>query len=421
MSLDYWLIIIVSVSLGYTYYSRVSKGIVKLDHFGYIMIGIILYWLLPIYAYEKNIHTPNYRELYSSMSHKNKESYLFFVLIIVTALLLGDWISKRLPYTFNIQNIYYSREVLKVFLIIFVFLGCYSGYFMRNAFFTGYESIGEWPHERGMFNSVCIALTTLNVINSVTHIIYKYSFISGKRILYLLVFNKYFILAFIFNILTLFTGNRGYFIAFIMSLLLIANEIGGGIRFKKFIVIMTIVIIFNSFVAIVRSTEDTRFLYNFDNYFGNFIYEFVNVSVTLNYHIKDMIYNLVEFPVVLISKFIGIIPSAIFPGKFAYMVSPDEVGKIIVPYQATTHNYVELLINFGLIGTIFIFFFIGIGFNWLKSKKHYTPIYIAICAQLPFFFFRSFYDATVKHIFEFSILLPLLILVISHLRRKYST
>ena len=55
MSLDYWLIIIVSVSLGYTYYSRVSKGIVKIDHFGYIMIGIIFYWLLPIYAYEKNI------------------------------------------------------------------------------------------------------------------------------------------------------------------------------------------------------------------------------------------------------------------------------------------------------------------------------------------------------------------------------
>ena len=115
----------------------------------------------------------------------------------------------------------------------------------------------------------------------------------------------------------------------------------------------------------------------------------MNVSVTLNYHIKDMIFNLIEFPVVLISKFIGIIPSAIFPGKFAFMVSPDDVGKIVVPYQATTHNYVELLINFGLIGTIFIFFFIGIGFNWLKSKKHYTPIYIAVCAQLPFFFFRK--------------------------------
>ena len=132
-----------------------------------------------------------------------------------------------------------------------------------------------------------------------------------------------------------------------------------------------------------------------------------------------MDYNLVEFPDVLISKFIGIIPSAIFPGKFALMISPADVGKSVIRYQATTHNYVEFMINFGLIGTIFIFFFIGIGLNWLKSKKHYVPIYIAVSAQIPFFFFRSFYDAIVKYIFEFSILLPLLILFISYVYRKH--
>ena len=103
------------------------------------------------------------------------------------------------------------------------------------------------------------------------------------------------------------------------------------------------------------------------------------------------------------------------------MVSHHEVGKSVINFQATTHNYVELLSNFGLVGTILLFFFFSIGFNWLNSKKHYTPIYIAISAQLPFFFFRSFYDATIKHMFEFSILLPLIILSVSYLNRKYST
>jgi len=128
---------------------------------------------------------------------------------------------------------------------------------------------------------------------------------------------------------------------------------------------------------------------------------------------------LIEFPDVLISKFIGIIPSIIFPGKFALMISPADVGKTVIRYQATTHNYVELLINFGLIGTIFIFFVLGVTLNWLKSKKHYVAIYVAVSAQIPFFFFRSFYDATVKYIFEFSILLPIVILSISLLRKKY--
>jgi hypothetical protein len=131
-----------------------------------------------------------------------------------------------------------------------------------------------------------------------------------------------------------------------------------------------------------------------------------------------MNYNLVEFPYILISKLIGIIPSAIFPGKFALMTSPEEIGKIVIRFQGTTHNYVELLINFGLIGTILFFFILGVGFNWLKSKKYLTPIYIAASANLPFFFFRSFYDATVKHIIEFSILLPLAILLFSYVYRK---
>ena len=134
-----------------------------------------------------------------------------------------------------------------------------------------------------------------------------------------------------------------------------------------------------------------------------------------------MNYNLVEFPYILISKLIGIIPSAIFRGKFDLMISADDIGVTVKRFQGTTHNYVELLINFGLIGTIFFFFILGIGFNWLKSKKYYTPIYIAASANIPFFFFRSFYDATVKHILEFSIILPLAILFFSFVYRKYKT
>ena len=66
----------------------------------------------------------------------------------------------------------------------------------------------------------------------------------------------------------------------------------------------------------------------------------MNVGITLLYHIKDMNYNLMEVPDVLFSKLIGIIPSIVFPGKFALMVSPEEVGKSVIRYQASTHNYV---------------------------------------------------------------------------------
>ena len=65
------------------------------------------------------------------------------------------------------------------------------------------------------------------------------------------------------------------------------------------------------------------------SFIGAFFYEPVNVGVTSLYHIQDMDYNLVEFPAVLISKLIGIIPSAVFYGKFSLMVSPEDMGKIV--------------------------------------------------------------------------------------------
>ena len=419
MTLEYWSILIVGISFCYIYYSRVINGIVYLDHLVYIMFGIMFYWLFPIYIFENKFFTNVHDALYNSISLQNKKTYLFFVSIIIVSLLLGDWISRRLSYTFSFKNMYYSRKVLDVFFYILVFLGCYAAYFMWDYFFTGYETSGKWPHERGMFNSVCIALTTLNVINSITNVKYNNYYISIKRKFFLLAFNKYFILAFIFNLLNLSTGNRGYMITFFMSLLLIATEVGNGINIKKLFLIFIFITFLSSFVAIVRSGIGESYLYRSESHIGNIVYEPINVGVTLLHHLKDLSYGYFEIPVVLISKLIGIIPSAIFPGKFGLMISPADIGKTVVRFLATTHSYVELLINFGLIGTILLFFFLGIGFNWLKSKKHYTPIYIAASANIPFFFFRSFYDATVKHIFEFSILLPLLILLISFIQRKY--
>jgi len=231
-------------------------------------------------------------------------------------------------------------------------------------------------------------------------------------------YNKYFISALLFNLLMLSTGNRGYIVSFSFSIILIYVELYRGIKIKYLIMFIGSVILLTSFVGLIRSGADFT---KVEAFIGMFLYESVNVGVTLLHHLQYMDYSLFEFPAVLISKLIGIIPSVILPGKFSLMISPADVGKIVTRYQATTHNYVELIINFGLIGTIFFFFLLGIGFNWLKSKKHYTSIYIAASANIPFFFFRSFYDATVKHILEFSILFPLTILFISYVYRKYKT
>ena len=371
---------------------------------------------MPIYAYEYKLYIYHHIELYESIHIENIEIFLYFTLLIVFSILLSDFISRKFPVVFSVNKFCYSKRILDLFFWFIFIATCISAYFMRNIFFHGYEMSREWPFERGWFISGCLSLITLNVIYSWTQITKPIS-ISRRKLLKKLIINKYFISAFSFNILMLSTGNRGYFVSFMISIFLIYIEINRGIKLKYITLIIGLVVVFTSYVAIIRSGGT----FSWDQVRDNFFYESLNVGNTLFYHLQDMNYNLVEFPTILISKLIGIIPSAIFPGKFSLMVFPEDLGKIVSTFQGTTHNYVELLINYGLIGTMFFFFFLGLGFNWLKSKKHYTPIYIAACAHIPFFFFRSFYDATVKHILEFSILFPLLILFIGYVYRKYKT
>jgi len=417
MNIQYLIIANTSIIFVYLLFTRTYKTKITIDHFVLLLAGIIFYWLMPIYAYENNLYIYHHIELYKSINIENIELFLCFTLLIVFSLLLSDFISSKFPVVFSVNNFCYSKVILDLFFWSIFIATCISAYFMRNIFFRGYEMSSEWPFQRGWFISGCIALITLNVIYSWIQIMKPIS-ISRRKLLKKLIINKYFISAFLFNFLMLSTGNRGYFVSFLFSIILIYVELNRGIKLKYLILITGLVLLLTSFVALIRSGANYTTL---ESFIGVFFYESVNVGITLLYHLQYMDYSLFEFPAILISKLIGIIPSVIFPGKFSLMVSPENMGKIVNRFQGTTHNYVELLINFGLIGTIFFFFFLGICFNWLKSKKHYTPIYIAVSANIPFFFFRSFYDATVKHMLEFSILLPLVILYFSYAYRKYKT
>jgi len=417
MNIQYLIYANTIIIIVYIFFTRIYKTKIIIDHFALLLAGIIFYWLMPIYVCENDLTSHQYLiEFYKNIPIENIEMFLYFTLLIVFSILLSDYILSKFPVVISVNNYCYSKRILDLFFWFIFICTCISAYYMRNIFFHGYEITGAWPFERGWFISGCVSLITLNVIYSWTQIT-KPIPISRRKLLIKLIINKYFISAFLFNILMLSTGNRGYIVSFMISLLLIYIEINRGIKLRNLTFITGLIVVFTSYVAIKRSDG----IFSLTKFIDNFFYEALNVGKTLFYHLQDMDYNLVEFPTILISKLIGIIPSVIFPGKFALMVYPEDIGKIVKGFQGTTHNYVELIINFGLIGTILFFFFLGIGFNWLKSKKHYTPIYIAASANIPFFFFRSFYDATVKHILEFSIILPLLILFISYAYRKYIT
>ena len=224
MNIQYLIIANISIIFVYLFFTRTYKTKITIDHFVLLLVGIIFYWLIPIYAYENNLFISHHSELYESIHSENIEMFLYFTLLIVFSLLSSDFISSKFPVVFSVNNFCYSKVILDLFFWSIFIATCISAYFMRNVFFHGYEVSSEWPFQRGWFISGCLALTTLNIIYSCIQIKNTIS-ISRKKLLKIMFYNKYFISALLFNLLMLSTGNRGYFVSFLFSIILIYVEL----------------------------------------------------------------------------------------------------------------------------------------------------------------------------------------------------
>ena len=205
MNIQYLIFANTIIIFVYLYFTRTYKTKIIIDHFALLLAGIIFYWLMPIFVYENDLTSHHYRlEFYKSIPIENIEMFLYFTLLIVFSILLSDFISRKFPVVISVNNFCYSIRILDLFFWFIFICTCISAYFMRDMFFHGYEMSREWPFERGWFISGCLSLITLNVIYSWTQITKPIS-ISRRKLLIKLIINKYFISAFSFTILMLYS------------------------------------------------------------------------------------------------------------------------------------------------------------------------------------------------------------------------
>ena len=76
MSLNNLLLTNLGIIFFYIYYSRAFRTKFKIDHLALMAIGIVYYWLMPLYAYEYNLFIGHHSELYNEVSLINKKLYL---------------------------------------------------------------------------------------------------------------------------------------------------------------------------------------------------------------------------------------------------------------------------------------------------------------------------------------------------------
>lgn len=209
----------------------------------------------------------------------------------------------------------------------------------------------------------------------------------------------------LFGFLMYSTGNRGYFTLSIISVILVLQKVLKGFQLISSVVVIIGLSVLNAIWGLIRVKYDVTFF----KIAQNFLMEPGYVGMTLISFLNKNELHLIEFPIPLLSNVIGMIPSILFPEKFKYIQAIAEMGKPISVFQGTTHNYVELMVNFGLIGSMIFMFLLSLTLNFLKRNESLSGIYIAICSFLPFFFFRDFPNTLIKYILEFTVIQSVLL------------
>jgi hypothetical protein len=120
--------------------------------------------------------------------------------------------------------------------------------------------------------------------------------------------------------------------------------------------------------------------------------------------------ELFNWPVMLLSQLVNLVPSAVVPNKLDLMVTPEELGYSTSSPFGALSGFVSLTVNFGALGTLPVLFGASLWLTWLRARQTVLSqaIYAMVCGFIPFSFFRDpFYTSVVKSILQFGVIVPI--------------
>ena len=144
----------------------------------------------------------------------------------------------------------------------------------------------------------------------------------------------------------------------------------------------------------------------------NIVMETMFTSFSMIGFLAAGIIDILNFPIVLLSSFVNLIPSVIFEDKASLIIDMETLGYTLFAPLGALNSFVSFMVNFGAIGSLIVIFFFGYLFSALKKRTNILCkiYYIMLSGWLPFTFFRDpFSVSLVKNMFEFSIVIPTLV------------
>ena len=394
---------------------------IQIDHVATFTLGYLFYWILPIaagltgaFAGPGSPGMSAWYSLFYSVSNSTLELFLLLALVCYLAFLCGTWLGSRIHFQPSPRPgaPAFDRRLLKPLLWLSVICLAALSFALRGQLFTGYAT-GMDPWTPDPLRSALGALSTILMILLLLDCTAKDRGDRGKGAFRRLLVSRFFLLYLLASLLDMSMGERMYMVSGILMLCVYRSVFFSRFAAVNLLSLAGAGLLLAGFVGVWRMGRADYGI------FDNLASEPMFTAMSLIHFLGSERLPLLRYPVLLLSEFLNLVPTFLFPGKMDLFLQPEDVGYVTFSPGGGLNSFFSFMINFGVLGTIGVLFGLGFALAVLKSKAG-SPllrvIYIMIAGWFGFSFFRDpFYVSIVKCMVEFSVIVPTLIVVSLHL------
>lgn len=388
-----------------------SKKGVEINHVFLFGLGFIYYWMLPVIVGEYRL----FRELpmmglwhviYENILPSTMLKYLVFSLFFSSAFYGGHFLGKRaFVNAKNTDNrLLFDRKLLIALLLAICPAILYYVMRFRNSFFAFYLNEINVSSEKGQFISISLILLAGTLLYS--HAKERKLTTNFSKV----IFNPFTFVYLLVSLLILTMGGRLYFFSSIIMLLIYRSVYFEPIKRRITYMFFIGSIAFMGILGLFRIGTDHI---TFEGILFNVVGEPLYTGFSLISFLEANRIEWINAPLFLVSEFLNLIPTFILPSKAELFVTPEDYGYVVFSPLGAMNSFMSFIINFGMLGSVIAIFFFSLFMSYLKVKTNhrlFKIMYIMLSGWIPFTFFRDpFSVSIVKQMFQFSFLVPMLI------------
>ena len=391
---------------------------VVVDHVVIFSFGFLFYWVLPVAAGSLRIlaDEPVLALWYGTWAAAERSGgllvFLGSALAAYLAFVGGDAIGGRIrlrPERGTLAALPHDARLFALFLLPLGAIAAAYAWALRGELFTGYRTVYEADTTRGTFTAVNVLLLGLCFLRWAERDRWPTPFRGWRAV----VADPFMVAYVVSAVLVLSLGGRLYILSAALMALTWHSVYRRALPTGRALLIPIA-------GALVAGTVGTMRLGYAPSPAGvtlNVLAEPLFTSFSLLHFIAQGDIPLVALPRFLLSDFVNLVPTAVLPMKAQLIADPEQYGYEVFSPGGALSSFFSWAINFGALGLVPMHFGIGWALAVLKRRTapHLRVRYCMLSGWLAFTFFRdAFSISLVKSMFEFSILVPWLIVLSCH-------